>query len=259
MKLKDKVAIVTGSAQGIGRAIAIRYAEEGAHCAIADIDLERASETAGEIEAAGAEALAVACDVTRQADIDDLVRTVVEWKGRIDILVNNAGFFDMGPLLEVDRDAWDKLFGVNAKGLFFTLQAVARRMVEQGDGGKIINLASQAGRHGIALVSQYCAAKAAVISITQSAALELIKNRINVNAISPGVVDTRLWATADRLFARYLDLPPGEKKRQASEAVPYGRMGTPEDLVGTATFLASSDADYIVGQTLNVDGGNRLN
>lgn len=138
----------------------------------------------------------------------------------------------------------------------FTLQAVARRMVAQGRRGKIINMASQAGRRGEALVAVYCATKAAVISITQSAGLALIKHGINVNGIAPGVVDTPMWDQVDALFARYENLAIGEKKRQVGLAVPAGRMGDPNDYRGAAVFLASSDADYVVAQTLNVDGGN---
>jgi NAD(P)-dependent dehydrogenase (short-subunit alcohol dehydrogenase family) len=148
------------------------------------------------------------------------------------------------------------VFAVNTRGLFFTLQAVARRMIGRGQGGKIINMASQAGRRGEGLVSVYCASKAAVISLTQSAGLDLIKHRINVNGIAPGVVDTPMWDHVDALFAKYEHRPLGEKKRLVGEAVPFGRMGAPEDYAGAAAFLASSDSDYVVAQTLNVDGGN---
>ena len=162
----------------------------------------------------------------------------------------------MAPILEITEASWDKQFAVNTKGLLFMLQAVARRMVEQGRGGKIVNFASQAGRRGEGLVAVYCASKAAVISLTQSAGLDLIKYKINVNGIAPGVIDTPMWDHVDAQFAKYENLPLGEKKRQVGLAVPYGRMGTPEDMVGAAVFLASADADYIVAQTLNVDGGN---
>jgi D-sorbitol dehydrogenase (acceptor) len=253
MKLQDKVAIVTGGARGIGRALGQRYIAEGARVAVADIDFAEAQTTA---EALGESAFAVALDVTRQDSIDAMVAAVVERAGGVDILVNNAAVFDMTPLLEISPDSYDKVFAVNVKGLLFTLQAVARQMVRQGRGGKIINFASQAGRRGEALVAVYCSSKAAVISITQSAGLALIKHRINVNAISPGVVDTPMWDEVDALFARYENRPIGEKKRQVGEDVPYGRMGLPEDLAGAAVFLASSDSDYVVAQTLNVDGGN---
>ena len=158
--------------------------------------------------------------------------------------------------LQLTRESYARTFAVNVEGLIFTLQAVARQMVQQGRGGKIINMASQAGRRGEPLVLVYCASKAAVISITQSAGLALIKDGINVNGISPGVVDTPMWDEVDALFAKYENLPRGEKKRRVGEAVPYGRMGRPEDHAGAAVFLASSDSDYVVAQTLNVDGGN---
>jgi D-sorbitol dehydrogenase (acceptor) len=140
-------------------------------------------------------------------------------------------------------------------GTLFTLQAVARRMIAQGRGGRIINMASQAGRRGEPLVAVYCASKAAVISLTQSAGLALIRHGINVNAIAPGVVDTPMWDEVDALFAKYEHKPLGQKKREVGEGVPFGRMGRPEDLTGMAVFLASDEAAYIVAQTYNVDGG----
>ena len=258
MKLEGKVAIVTGGARGIGRAIAERYADEGARVVIADILEKDAKDTASVISRG---AFAVHLDVTDQASIDAMVEAVVKETGRIDILVNNAAIFNMAPLLEVSRADWDKNFDINTKGLFFTLQAVARQMLKQSKAdparrGRIINLSSQAGRRGEALVVAYCASKAAVISITQSAGLALIAHRINVNGIAPGVVDTPMWDEVDRLFAKYENRPIGEKKRLVGEEVPFGRMGKVEDLAGAAVFLASSDADYVVAQTFNIDGGN---
>lgn len=253
MKLEGKVAVITGAAGGIGEAIARRYAAEGAIVALAD----RAEREAGELaRSIGERAFAVPLDVTRLGSIEAMLAAVVARAGGVDILVNNAAGFDMAPVLEVGEASFDRLFAVNVKGLFFTLQAVAARMVAQGRGGKIINMASQAGRRGEALVSIYCATKAAVISLTQSAALDLIKHRINVNGIAPGVVDTPMWDEVDALFAKYEGRPRGEKKRLVGAAVPYGRMGVPSDHTGAAVFLASEDADYVVAQTLNVDGGN---
>ncbi len=253
MKLKDKVALVTGGTGGIGRAIARRYADEGATVALAGLDAAAAERVAADI---GNGAYGIALDVTSAGSIDAAVERVVARRGGIDILVNNAAVFDMAPIVEVTRASFDRVFDVNVKGLFFALQAVAKAMIARGKGGKIVNIASQAGRRGEALVSVYCASKAAVISLTQSAGLDLIKHRINVNGIAPGVVDTPMWDTVDALFARYEGLPLGEKKRRVGLAVPYGRMGTPEDLAGAAVFLASDDADYVVAQTFNIDGGN---
>jgi len=176
--------------------------------------------------------------------------------GGVDILVNNAGIFNMGPIDEITEADFDRQFGVNVRGLVFVSKAVVACMREQGRGGKVINMSSQAGRRGEANVLVYCASKAAVISITQSMGLELIKYRINVNGIAPGVVHTPMWDQVDSLFAKYENRPLGEKKRLVGEAVPYGRMGLPSDFTGAAVFLASTDADYVVAQTLNVDGGN---
>jgi D-sorbitol dehydrogenase (acceptor) len=259
MQLEGKTAIVTGGARGIGRAICERYAAEGALAVVADRLAADAEATAAAITAAGGNALAFGVDVTDQASIDAMVDAVARDAGSIDILVNGAGIFDIAPILEITPESYERVFAVNVKGLLFTTQAVARQMVAQDRGGKIINFASQAGRRGEALVAVYCASKAAVISLTQSAALALIPHRINVNAIAPGVIDTPMWDHVDALFARHLNIPIGERKRQVGEAVPHGRMGRPEDIVGAAVFLASPESDYIVGQTLNVDGGNRMN
>jgi len=253
-RLAGKTAFITGSARGIGRSFAEAYIREGAaHVVIADINLERAQETAGEL---GSEAYAVRLDVTNQASIDAAVKETVDKFGGIDVLVNNAALFDLAPVVEITRESYDKLFAVNFSGTLFTLQAVAKAMIARGKGGKIINMASQAGRRGEPLVAIYCATKAAVISLTQSAGLNLIEHRINVNAIAPGVVDGEHWEGVDALFAKYENRPRGEKKRLVGEAVPYGRMGTADDLTGMAIFLASSESDYIVAQTYNVDGGN---
>jgi D-sorbitol dehydrogenase (acceptor) len=255
-RLDHKTALITGAARGIGRAFAEAYVREGATVAIGDIDVSRAEATATEI---GAAAFAVPLDVTDQASIDRAVDTVVTRTGGIDILVNNAAIFDMAPITEITRESYDRVFTINVKGTLFTLQAVARSMIERGKGGKIINMASQAGRRGEPLVAVYCASKAAVISLTQSAGLSLIKHGINVNAISPGVVEGEHWEGVDALFAKYENRPLGEKKRLVGQEVPFGRMGTAEDLVGMAIFLANRESDYVVAQTFNVDGGNWMN
>jgi D-sorbitol dehydrogenase (acceptor) len=254
VRLQDKVAIVTGAASGIGEAVARRFIGEGAKLVMVDVKDEadiarRFTDTADRV-------LVLRADVTRREDIDRIVASTVSTFGGVDILFNNAALFDMRPILDESWDIYDRLFAVNVKGMFFLMQAVAQRLVEQGRGGKIINMASQAGRRGEALVSHYCATKAAVISYTQSAALGLAKHGINVNGIAPGVVDTPMWETVDALFAKYENRPLGEKKRLVGEAVPLGRMGLPDDLTGAALFLASADSDYITAQTLNVDGGN---
>jgi D-sorbitol dehydrogenase (acceptor) len=255
MQLKDKIAIVTGAAVGIGEAVVRRYLDEGARVVVVDVKQQAALEkTYSDVPAE--RIVLIQADVTKRDGIEGIVRATVERFGRVDILFNNAAIFDMRPLLEESWEIFDRVFAVNVKGMFFLMQRVARQMVEQGGGGKIINMASQAGRRGEALVSHYCASKAAVISYTQSAALALAPHRINVNGIAPGVIDTPMWKDVDALFARYENRPVGEKKRLVGEAVPLGRMGRPSELTGAAVFLASADADYITAQTLNVDGGN---
>lgn len=253
MRLEGRSALITGAARGIGKAFAEAYVREGATVAVADINLAAAEQTA---DAIGPAAYAVKIDVTDQASIDAAVAAVRQRAGGLDVLVNNAALFDMAPIVEITRQSYQTLFSINVAGTLFTLQAAARAMIEQGRGGKIINMASQAGRRGEALVGVYCATKAAVISLTQSAGLDLIRHGINVNAIAPGVVDGDHWDHVDSLFSKYENRPLGEKRRLVGEAVPFGRMGTAEDLTGMAVFLASREADYVVAQTYNVDGGN---
>ncbi|MBN8189250.1 L-iditol 2-dehydrogenase [Salipiger thiooxidans] len=251
-RLAGKCALITGAARGIGAEFARAYADEGARVAIADINIERARETA---EALGPSAIAVQMDVTRQDSIDSAVAETVAMLGRIDVLINNAALFTAAPLVEITREDYARVFDINVGGVLFTMQAVARHMIEHGIKGRIINMASQAGRRGEPLVAVYCATKAAVISLTQSAGLNLIQHGINVNAIAPGVVDGEHWDGVDAFFAKYEGKAPGQKKKEVGEAVPYGRMGTARDLTGMAIFLASDEADYIVAQCYNVDGG----
>jgi D-sorbitol dehydrogenase (acceptor) len=252
MRLQGKCALITGAARGIGLAFAEAYVREGALVAIADIDMARATAAAA---ALGDAAIAVRLDVTDQASIDAGVADTVDRLGRIDILINNAAIFTAAPIVEITRADYQRVFDTNVGGVLFTMQAVARHMIARGGGGKIINMASQAGRRGEALVAVYCATKAAVISLTQSAGLNLIAHGINVNAIAPGVVDGEHWDGVDAFFAKYEGKAPGQKKREVGAAVPFGRMGVASDLTGMAVFLASSEADYIVAQCYNVDGG----
>ena len=252
MRFQNKVVFITGAARGIGKSFAEAFAKEGAKVVIADINIEGATTTAQEI---GSNALAVKMDVTKQDSIDQSVNTAVDQLGGIDILINNAAIFTAAPITEIQREDYQQVFDINVSGTLFTLQAVAKKMIERGKGGKIINMASQAGRRGESLVAVYCATKAAVISLTQSAGLNLIKHKINVNAISPGVVDGEHWDGVDAFFAKFEEKPLGQKKKEVGEGVPYGRMGLPSDLVGMAMFLASEESNYVVAQTYNVDGG----
>lgn len=251
-RLAGKCALITGAARGIGLAFAQTYAAEGARVALADIDFARARDAAAGI---GDAAIAVELDVTKQKSIDAAVSETVAAFGQIDILINNAAVFTAAPITEITREDYARTFEINVSGTLFMMQAVARHMIEAGVQGRIINMASQAGRRGEPLVAVYCATKAAVISLTQSAGLNLIRHGINVNAISPGVVDGEHWDGVDAFFAKYENKAPGQKKVEVGAGVPFGRMGTPEDLTGMAVFLASDEARYIVAQTYNVDGG----
>lgn len=251
-RLAGKTALITGAARGIGRHFATAYVREGANVAIADIDVEGAARAAEEL---GSSAIAVELDVTSKASIEKGIDKIIEAFNGIDILVNNAAIFSAAPIADITREDYQHTFDVNVSGTLFTMQAVARHMIARKLGGKIINMASQAGRRGEPLVAVYCASKAAVISLTQSAGLNLIEHGINVNAIAPGVVDGEHWDGVDAFFAKYENKQPGQKKQEVGMAVPFGRMGRPEDLAGMAIFLASDEADYIVAQTYNVDGG----
>jgi D-sorbitol dehydrogenase (acceptor) len=255
-RLRGRHALLTGAGGGIGLAVADAYLREGARCTLADL----AGEPNAAVQALAARhdgALRYArADVARSGDVAALVASAATAFGPVDVLFNNAAVFDMAPLLDSDEAMYERLFAVNVKGMFFTMQAVLRQMVEAGVKGAVVNLASQAGRRGEALVSHYCATKAAVISYTQSAALAMAPHGIRVNAIAPGVIDTPMWRNVDALFARYEGLAPGEKKVAVGKAVPLGYMGAPQDIAGAAVFLASAEASYITAQTLNVDGGN---
>ncbi|MEQ8696432.1 MAG: L-iditol 2-dehydrogenase [Bauldia litoralis] len=250
-RLEGKVALVTGGGRGIGRAICEAYVREGAKVAVADIG--GAEETAADL---GPNAMALKMDVTDLGSIADGVKAVEDAWGGIDVLVNNAGIFTMASIEEVTHADYRRQYDVNVGGTIFATQAVVPGMKKRGRGGVIINFSSQAGRRGEANIVLYCSTKAAVISMTQSLALELARDKIRVNAIAPGVVDTPMWDVVDSLFAKYEDLPIGEKKRLVGEAVPLGHMGQPDDIAGPCVFLASDDARYVTAQTLNVDGGN---
>ena len=256
MRLKDKVALITGGARGIGLGFAEAFVKEGAKVVIADIDIDRATRAA---EGIGPAASAIKLDVTDLAAIEAVVKEIDQTHGGIDILVNNAAIFDMAPINEITEASYERVFNINLRGPLFMMKAVSNVMIARKRGGKIINMASQAGRRGEALVLLYCATKAAIISATQSAALGLVQHGINVNAIAPGVVDGEHWDIVDAHFAKWEGLKPGEKKAAVAKSVPIGRFATPDDIKGLAVFLASSDSDYILAQTYNVDGGNWMN
>ncbi len=254
MQLEGKVAIVTGGASGMGKAVALGYADEGADVVIADLNQDAAQEVVSQIEGKGRRGLAVQFDVRDPQACKDLVQRTVQDLGRLDILVNNAGIGLIKPIWDTTPEEWDRIFAVNVKGLFFCTQAAAEPMRQQRS-GKIINLASIAGRRGEALVVAYCASKATVISITQSCALALAPYGVNVNAMAPGVVDTPYWKEVDKQFAELQGKKPGEPFRDVAAQIPLGRTSVPEDVVPLAVFLAGPGSDYITGQTYNVEGG----
>ena len=258
-RLQGKHAVLTGAGGGIGLAVAQAYLAEGAVVTVADVAAQAPAELA--LPELSDRVQYVQTDVTRSAEVTALLDAAEKRFGHIHILYNNAAIFDMAPLLESSEASYDRVFAVNVKGMFFVMQKTLQRMVNAKNRGEaqacaVINMASQAGRRGEALVSHYCASKAAVISYTQSAALAMAPHHIRVNAISPGVVDTPMWAGVDAMFAKAEGLPVGEKKRRVGLAVPLGYMGQPDDIAGAAVFLASDEAGYITAQTLNVDGGN---
>jgi meso-butanediol dehydrogenase/(S,S)-butanediol dehydrogenase/diacetyl reductase len=251
--------LVTGAARGIGRAIALRYAREGAVVAVNDLDQAQTSAVAEEIRALGATVEAFPADVAKPEQSVTIVDKVISRFGRLDILVNNAGVIRIRPVLELTPEDWDFVNDVNARGLFFAMQAGARRMMEQAPRepgrprGKIINIASIAGRGGRPLFAAYAASKAAAISVTQSAALALAP-QVTVNAICPGVVDTPMWKQIDLEWTRIDGRPSGSAWQDRIRGIPMGRPETPDDLTGMAVFLASADSDYVTGQSYNVDG-----
>lgn len=241
--LTGKTCIVTGAQGGIGVAIAEHLAAQGARVLSTDVG-GAISPTHHPFDLMTDEGLAACCAWITEA--------------KPDVLVNNAALFDMGSVLEADLAQYDRLFSVNVRAMYALMQAAAQSMVETGNKGSIINLASQAGHRGEALVAHYCATKAAVISYTQSAALALAPHGVRVNAMSPGVIDTPMWETVDALFARFEGKEIGQKKREVGEAVPLGYMGRPEEVARVAVFLASDQSEYITAQTISVDGGNVL-
>lgn len=251
MRLDGKTALITGGARGIGRAICEAYVDAGANVVIADLLEKDAQQTAA---ALGGTAMAVVMDVTDLASINAGVEAANQAFGGIDILVNNAGIFNMASIDKITAEDYRRQYDVNVGGTIFACQAVVPIMKQRG-GGAIINFSSQAGRRGEPNVTVYCSTKAAVISVTQSLALELAGDNIRVNAIAPGVIDTPMWAHVDAQFAHYENKEIGQKKREVGEGVPLGHMGRPEEVADPCVFLASEAARYITAQTLNVDGG----
>jgi len=255
MNLTNQVALVTGAGQGIGKASALALAEAGAHVVVADISGQTADETADAIMSLQRRALAVAADVGDLGDIDRMVRRAVEAFGQIDILVNNAGVTRRADIMELTEEDWDRIHRVNAKGVFFCLQRVAREMIPRRS-GRIVNIASIAGKgyEGTSNAA-YAASKGAVISLTKTAAQQLGRHNINVNSVCPGVTRTALSDANLRIRAQQQGVSMEEMERRRAEAIPLRRANDPEDIAAMVVFLASAGARNITGQSFNVDGG----
>ncbi|MFV0426962.1 MAG: SDR family NAD(P)-dependent oxidoreductase, partial [Beutenbergiaceae bacterium] len=249
-----RVVVITGGASGMGRAIAQGFADAGEQIVIADINLEAATAVADDLIADGAVAEARQLDVTDAAACGAFIDQVHADFGSVDVLVNSAGIGQVKLLADVTEGDWDRMLGINTKGVFFLSQAAIGIMKQQGS-GRIINIASIAGRRGEALVAPYCASKAAVISLTQAFAEEGAPDQVTVNAIAPGIVDTPFWVASDREFSEIFDTEPGEALARNVARVPLGRVEQPADVVPMALFLASEGDSYITGQSINVDGG----
>ena len=240
MKLSNRVAIVTGAAQGIGKAIAVVLAQNGADVVVADLNIEKAQKTANEVSKSGRRALPIQVDVSSSRQVSDMVNKTLEKFGKIDILVNNAGIIELISIFDITEKQWDRIMSVNLKGTFLCSRAVLDVMAKSRS-GKIINIASDAGKNGSSLpAAHYAASKAGIICLTKSLARELAPLGIKVNAVSPGLIETDM--TNDIITQRKANIP-------------VGRVGKPEDVAGAVLFLASDDADYITGEILDVNGG----
>jgi len=255
-RLEGKCCIVTGSARGIGQAIAMRLADEGASVCVADIDEESARQVVSEIEARGGRALACSVDVAERPRVKEMIRATVDAFGRLDVIFNNAAIAEVKPFMKVTESDWNAMMRVNGLGVLICMQEAARQMIAQGHGGKIINTSSIAGREGYLIQPHYSASKFAVVALTQAGARAFAQYGIRVNAFCPGVVNTDIWEKIDKEFVAHgLYEKPGDAKKDFAQRILLGRTSDPEDLVGLAAFLVSDDSDYITGQTILIDGG----
>ena len=243
MRLEGKVALITGGARGIGQAIAMAFANEGADIVVADVNLEVAQKTASEIESLGRKALALEVDVTNYEKVEEGINKILDKFGKVDILVNNAGITKDNLILRMSQAEWDAVINVNLKGTFNCIKAVSRPMIKQRS-GKIVSIASIIGLMGNAGQANYAASKAGIIALTKTVAKELASRNVNANAVAPGFIQTEMTAKL-----------PEPVKAKMMEAIPLAKLGTPQDVANVCLFLASEEANYITGQVITVDGG----
>jgi len=243
MRLEDKVALITGGARGIGRAIALTFAREGADVVVADVNFEIAAKTAAEIESLGVKSLALEMDVTNFEKVEEGVNKILDKMGKVDILVNNAGITKDNLLIRMSQADWDAVINVNLKGTFNCIKAVSRPMIKQRS-GRIISIASIIGLMGNPGQANYAASKAGIIALTKTVAKELASRNINANAVAPGFIQTEMTAKL-----------PEDIKKKMLEVIPLAKLGTPEDVANVCLFLASNESSYITGQTITIDGG----
>ncbi|TKJ45524.1 3-ketoacyl-ACP reductase [Candidatus Aerophobetes bacterium Ae_b3b] len=254
MTLRNKIVIVTGGNRGIGRAISLAFAQEGAKVIIAARNETKAREVMDDIKKQGSECLFVRTDVSQSEEIHNLVKATLDEFKRIDILVSNAGIISIAPVVDLQEKEWDKIMEVNAKGVFLCCRAVAKQMIKQKS-GKIINVSSRLGKVGVPRYAHYCASKAAVMVFSQTLALELAPYGINVNSVAPGIIETDMQRWEWEWDRKVRGMSLEELKDEALATIPLRRMGTPEDVARVVVFLASADADYLTGQSINVTGG----
>lgn len=250
-----KVAIITGASKGIGKAIAIKFLKNNIRCILVARKNNTSFINSLNNKFDKKDFCFVQADISKLNSINKIIKKAIKYFGKIDILINNAAFSDFNHFFKNDLKMYNKIFDTNVRGMFFLLQAVAKIMIKKKKSGNIINLSSQAGRRGEALVPHYCASKAAVISYTQSSSLALAKFGIRVNAISPGVIDTPLWNILDKKWAKIEKLKLGQKKKIIAKNIPLRRIGKTEEVADLAYFLVTENSNYITGQTINIDGG----
>ena len=249
MRFSDKVAVVTGGGKGIGKAIAVRLAQEGAKVVVVDKDQDTLASTVEDIKKEGGQAIAVAADVTLSEEVDRMAQTTIQQFGKIDILINNVGLFTYEPFLDTSEETWDRLHSINLKSTLLCCQAALKNMTKNGY-GKIVNVSSDAARMGVAAQASYSAAKAGVTGLTRALAMEMARYKINVNCVCPGPVETDLMAEVGGTIP--------EIRQKLEKAVPFRRFAQPEEIAAPVCFLASDDAGYITGQALGVNGGQTM-